>query len=133
MVDWDRYLDLYCIFEAGAIPTKKLIAFWIKFFDRPMRGTVPEKDYLDVLEQLVRGNALKEASATTKLFAEMFQTMMEKAGCLDESRAIVDEKLADAFEREAIDIQLLCSALGRQQLDQNFLSMGSAGGSADAI
>lgn len=56
---------------------------------------------------------MKDPSATTKLFAEMFQTMMDKAGCLDEQKAIVNEKLADAFEKEAIDIQLLCSALGR--------------------
>lgn len=114
VIDWGTYLDLYCIFEAGGIDKKKLITFWIKFFDRTARGAVPEKEYLPVLEQLVRGNALKDPSATTKLFAEMFQTMMEKAGCLDESRAIVNEKLADAFEKEAIDIQLLCSALGRQ-------------------
>lgn len=78
-----------------------------------MRGTVPEKDYITVLEQLVRGNALKDPSKTTKLFAEMFQTMMNKAGCLDDQKNIVNEKLADAFEKETIDIQLLCSALGR--------------------
>ena len=114
LIDWGTYLDLYCIFEAGRIDKKKLITFWIKFFDRAMRGTVPETDYLPVLEQLVRGNALKDPSATTKLFAEMFQTMMKKAGCLDDHRAIVNDKLSKAFEREAIDIQLLCSALGRQ-------------------
>lgn len=39
--------------------------------------------------------------------------MMKKAGCLDEQDAILNEKLAEAFEKEAIDIQLLCSALGR--------------------
>jgi len=116
MVDWDTYLDLYCIFEAGKIDQKSLIHFWIKFFDQHMRGTVPQSEYLRVLELLVRGNTLRDPSATTKLFAEMFQTMMEKAGCLakDEHRSIINDKLADAFEREAIDIQLLCSALGRQ-------------------
>lgn len=43
----------------------------------------------------------------------MFQKMMKRAGCLGEHGEIVNEKLADAFEKEAIDIQLLCSALGR--------------------
>ena len=61
----------------------------------------------------MRGNALNYPTATTKLFAEMFQTMMEKVGCLEKSKAIVNEKLSDAFEREAIDIQLLCSELSR--------------------
>jgi len=50
VIDWGTYLDLYCIFEAGRIDKKKLITFWIKFFDRAMRGTVPERDYLPVLE-----------------------------------------------------------------------------------
>ena len=53
---------------------------------------------------------------------------MDKAGCLDDHGAIVNDKLSKAFEREAIDIQLLCSALGRQQLDQNFLNMGTSSG-----
>lgn len=50
VIDWGTYLDLYCIFEAGRIDKKKLITFWIKFFDRAMRGTVPEDEYLSVLE-----------------------------------------------------------------------------------
>ena len=50
LIDWGTYLDLYCIFEAGRIDKKKLITFWIKFFDRAMRGTVPAKDYMPVLE-----------------------------------------------------------------------------------
>jgi hypothetical protein len=39
--------------------------------------------------------------------------MMRNADCLGENNEIINEKLSAAFEREDIDIQLLCSALGR--------------------
>jgi hypothetical protein len=38
---------------------------------------------------------------------------MYTAGCLGESKEIKSDLLVKAFEREDIDIQLLCSALGR--------------------
>ena len=66
-----------------------------------------------VLEALVRGNTLRKANETTKMFAKMFQKMMYTAGCLGESKEIKSDLLVKAFEREDIDIQLLCSALGR--------------------
>jgi hypothetical protein len=71
-IDWQRYLDLYCIFEAGKMDKTTLIRFWIKFFDIGMRGTVKKKEYLRLLEELVRGNTLNKASSTTKMFAKMF-------------------------------------------------------------
>jgi hypothetical protein len=39
--------------------------------------------------------------------------MMKNAGCLDENNNIINDRLSAAFEKEDIDIQLLCSALGR--------------------
>jgi hypothetical protein len=39
--------------------------------------------------------------------------MMKNAGCLGENNEIIDEKLVKAFENEDIDINLLCSTLGR--------------------
>ena len=48
---------------------------------------------------------------------------MEQAGCLGEQREINIDKLGDAFNDEKIDIQLLCSALGRQSLDESFLQV----------
>lgn len=96
---------------------QQLIRFWIKFFDNGMRETVPEEDYMFILEELVRGNTMKKVSKTTWLFARMFQTMMSNAGCLGENNEIINEKLSMAFDRGDIDIQLLCSALGRQELD----------------
>ena len=47
---------------------------------------------------------------------------MARQGCLDENDAIITEKLAGAFEEGRLDIQLLCSALGRQALDESFLN-----------
>ena len=49
--------------------------------------------------------------------------MMHTAGCLGENKEIKSDLLVKAFEREDIDIQLLCSALGRQQLDESFLNI----------
>ena len=72
-----------------------------------------EKEYMSVLEKLVRGNTLNKKNETTKLFAKMFKKMMKDAGCLDDDNRIINDQLAKAFEREDIDIQLLCSALGR--------------------
>ena len=47
---------------------------------------------------------------------------MARQGCLDENDAIITDKLAQAFEDGRLDIQLLCSALGRQALDESFLN-----------
>ena len=32
MVNWQMFLDLYCIFEAGQVEKTHLIKFWIRFF-----------------------------------------------------------------------------------------------------
>jgi hypothetical protein len=37
-----------------------------------MRGSVPEDEYLKILEELIRGNTLNEPSQTTKLFGKNF-------------------------------------------------------------
>jgi hypothetical protein len=52
----------------------------------------------------------------------MFQKQMVRQNCLDENEAIITDRLAIAFEEGRIDIQLLCSALGRQALDESFLN-----------
>ena len=52
----------------------------------------------------------------------MFQKQMARQNCLDENDAINTDKLTLAFEEGRLDIQLLCSALGRQALDESFLN-----------
>ena len=42
-INWQTYLELYCIFEAGLMDKQTLIRFWIKFFDSGLHGSVPEK------------------------------------------------------------------------------------------
>ena len=91
----------------------QLIRFWIKFFDNNLYGTVAEEDYMSILEMLVRGKTLDKPSRTTHMFAKMFKKMMANAGCLGANKEIINEKLSRAFENDVIDIQLLCSALGR--------------------
>jgi hypothetical protein len=103
-INWQTYLELYCIFEAGKMDKQTLIRFWIKFFDNGMRGTVEESVYMKVLEELVRGKTLNNPSKTTIMFAKMFQKMMSNAGCLGPENVIINEKLVDAFNNESIDI-----------------------------
>ena len=92
-IDWHRFLDLYCIFEAGKMDKKMLIRFWVKFFDIGDFGKVPKKDYLKLLEELVRGNTLNHPNSTTKMFAKMFQKMMLNAGCLHENKDLDTDRL----------------------------------------
>ena len=47
---------------------------------------------------------------------------MARQNCLDENENIITDRLAAAFEEGRLDIQLLCSALGRQALDESFLN-----------
>jgi hypothetical protein len=81
-----------------------LIRFWIKFFDNGLHGFVPKKQYMDILEKLVRGKTMAKSSETTEMFAGMFKKMMLDAGCLGKDDEIINEKLAGAFERGDIDI-----------------------------
>ena len=100
----------------------QLIRFWIKFFDNSLSGKCPAEEYMTLLEELVRGLSLPKPNQTTKLFAFMFQKQMERQGCLDENKALITDRFATAFEEGRLDIQLLCSALGRQALDESFLA-----------
>ena len=117
VITWRTYLELYCILEAGKMEKAALIMFWRKFFDQGGRGFVEQKEYMKVLEQLVRGTTLRKPSATTELFAQSFQKMMKNAGCLEARETLSDdgerkeithvlksELLVAAFEREDIDI-----------------------------
>ena len=97
--------------------------FWIKFFDPKMIGHVSEDEYMTLLEELIRGNSLNKAGKTTKLFARMFQKLMENAGCLGENKQIINEKLYNAFLSDAVDIKALGCALGRQQLDESLMTV----------
>ncbi len=123
LVSWETFLELYCIFEAGRVEQQLLIDFWIKFFDQKRIGLVAENDYITLLEELVRGNSLKESNDTTRMFARMFQKIMGDNGCLDENRGLVAENLEHAFREQLIDIHILCSALGRQKLDAQMMNV----------
>ena len=68
-VNWQTYLELYCIFEAGQVHQSQLIRFWIKFFDQSLQGTCSETEYMTLLEELVRGKSLPKPNKTTMLFA----------------------------------------------------------------
>lgn len=111
-VNWHHYLELYCTFEAGQVEKSNLIKFWQRFFDEHLTGFCVETDYLKLLEQIIRGVTLSKPSKTTKLFALMYQSQLKEAGCLNDQKELIMDKYREALERGAIDLQLLCSALG---------------------
>lgn len=123
MVTWPVFLDLYCIFEAGRIDKTTLIKFWLRFFDPVSCGSCPEQEYLQLLEEIVRGNSLDKPTKSTKMFARMFQKEMMDHGCLGANKEIINDRLAQAFEEGKINIQLLCSALGRNEIDPSFMDI----------
>ena len=71
---WVLFVELYCIVVLGKLNQSKMIRFWLKFFDPIGRGLVPEHEYLDILEKLIRGRyqseELNKANEATKKFAE---------------------------------------------------------------
>ena len=91
-----------------------MIRFWVKFFDSKMIGSVQEGEYLETLEQLVRGTSIRKQDETTIQFAMMLQKMLRDADCLKaDTNELNDEKFMEAMRSGAVDIQVLCSALGR--------------------
>ena len=86
-------------------------------------GKVQEKDYMPLLEELIRGNSLSQPNETTHMFARMFQKMMDNANCLGETREIINERLYSAFMNEQIDIRALGCSLGKQKLDESLMQI----------
>ena len=68
---------------------------------------------MKLLEEIIRGQTLDKPTDTTRLFAEMYQKQLKETGCLDEkdNRLLMD-KYKEAFEKNLMDLQLLCQALG---------------------
>ena len=122
-IDWETFLQVYCIFETGNIDKEGLIEFWIKFFDPKLIGFVNENEYMILLEELIRGNSLARPSETTKMFARMFQKLMINAGCLGDNKEIHTDKLRGAFMNDVIDIKALGCSLGRQKLDDSIMKI----------
>lgn len=53
----------------------------------------------------------------------MYQHQLKEAGCLNEQKELVMDRYREAFEKGNLDLQLLCSALGTQQIDEKFMRM----------
>ena len=51
----------------------------------------------------------------------MFQKLLKDAKVLGDNNEIINERFFDALNRDIIDLQILCSALGRQQLNTEFM------------
>ena len=116
-------MNLYCIFQAGHIEKLQLIRFWMAFFNKQRSDPIPVNVYMHLLEALVRGKSMDKPTEATKVFAKTFQNMLHNAGCLDAKGNIYRDKLQEAFENGSVDVKMLCSALGSQQLDSKFLDI----------
>lgn len=103
-MEWRHFLLLFCMFEQGRIEDKHLIRFWMKFFDPLHDNRVPEDVYMSLLEQIIRGKLVEKPTATTKLFAEMYQQRMREAGCLGPEKELMMDKYKEAFENGELDI-----------------------------
>ena len=72
VVGWEPFLKLYSMFEVCSMPKEKIAPFWSRFFDLDCQGYCEEKEYLQLLEKLVRGKCMKTQSEFTLLFAINF-------------------------------------------------------------
>ena len=75
---------------------------------------------MSLLEEMIRGKTLTKPSTTTRLFAEYYREMLRLAGCLGSEEELLIDKYREALENDKIDISLLCTALGGQELELNF-------------
>ena len=95
----------------------KLITFWKKFFE----GSSNEDAYMKILEMMIRGKSGLESEVKGQIFARNYQLMLTRAKCLGENNEILIEKLAEAYEKDSIDVHILSKALSGK-LDQSFFS-----------
>lgn len=97
-----------------------LVKFWCRFFDLANAGVCEHDRYMSLLEEMIRGKTLEKPSNTTRLFAEYYREMLRLAKCLGSEEEILIDKYKEALEDDRIDIQLLCAALGSEELELNF-------------
>ena len=90
-----------------------------------MSGSVQEKEYLQCLEESIRGTALSSANKATKNFAYMYQHELMKAGCIGENNVLLMSKLGEAFTSGRLDIKLLSNAMGNKDLTEEFTNMST--------
>jgi hypothetical protein len=121
LVDWQHFLTLYCTFEQGQMDKAVLIRFWQKFFDPFNSGKCVEREYMALLEEIIRGQMIDKPNPTTNLFAEMYQRQLKSTGCLGPDSELLMDKYKEAFEQNKLDLQLLCSALGGQEINSDFM------------
>ena len=88
-----------------------------------MAGFVPENEYLSLLEQLIRGKTFDKPNKTTMVFAEIYQAKLRLSGCLGPNKELIMDCYREALERGDMDIDLLCTAIGEEPLDQKFMQM----------
>ena len=76
----------------------------MKFFDPLHDNRVSEDVYMSLLEQIIRGKLVEKPTATTRLFAQMYQQRLRDAGCLGPEKELLMDKYKEAFECGKLDI-----------------------------
>lgn len=54
------------------------VKFWCNFFDPHGFGSVPEEEYMNLLEMMVRGKSYDDSNHFTRLYAEKVKILFEK-------------------------------------------------------
>ncbi|CAI2369294.1 unnamed protein product [Moneuplotes crassus] len=123
----EHYLKLYCMLEKSTYKDDG-VKFWCTFFDPHGFGTVPEKDYMSLLEKMVRGKSYDFSNHFTQLYAEKIQKIFEETGCLLPENELVISKFKKCLQNERVpnalenpDIPVIkeiwfSSALGNREL-----------------
>jgi hypothetical protein len=76
-LNWEHYVTLYCMFEKSTYKDDG-VRFWCTFFDPHGFGSVPEEEYMELLEMMVRGKSYEVSNHFTILYAEKMQLNFEE-------------------------------------------------------
>lgn len=98
------------MFVKGKIEKDQLVVFWSKFFD-PTMTLCPKQEYMQLLEQLVRGKCLDKPNEATRLFARDYSRKLREEGCLTQKDEIDVKKLRAAFDSNRIDPNKLTAVI----------------------
>ena len=76
-IGWENYVVLYCMLEKSTYRDDG-VKYWCTFFDPKGIGSVDEKDYMNLLEMMVRGKSYENSNHFTCLYADKIKQIFDK-------------------------------------------------------